>query len=296
MRIGLTRILAVSTIVMWTLVLSTAVMNVPAKAVTALDGTYDFTTTYGVTSYTEHAFLTITGGQISNVYVDSLYNPPNIPPGVGSGGDTSAWWYTFTGTVDSNGNAQWLGGCVLAAGNMAYTYTGAINPDGTGSGTWSKVGMEHGAWSVKRTGGLTLGFGSISGMAPIVSVGVIVVSIIAIVVVATPLKVPITPSAPSTVSPPQAYEPSIQGETGVLTPSMPDGAIPVGGAGLQYATPPAGGRPLPPRDYFSKTSQDPPRCPTHGDVALVAHYFKTDGSDPGSWFCPRCGNYPWGKS
>jgi hypothetical protein len=296
MRMRTRRVLALSTVMMWTLVFSTAILSMPAKAASAYDGTYDFTTTYSSETYTQHAFLTITDGQISNVYVDSLYNPSGIPSGVGSGGDTDAWWYTFTGSVDLSGNAQWLGGCLLAAGNMAYTYVGVFHLDGTGSGTWSKVDMEHGTWSVKKSGGLSLGFGSISGVTPIVSVAVIVVSIVVIVAVAAPLRPPIVPGTPSAPPGPPAYQPSIVGETGTLVPSMPDGAIPVGGVGLQYASPPSSGKPLPPKDYFSKTSQNSPRCPIHGDVALVPHYFRTDGSDPGSWFCPRCDNYPWGRS
>jgi hypothetical protein len=291
MRIG--RLLAVSTVLLWVLVLSTAILSMSAKA-SSYDGTYDITTNYARQSYTEHAFLTISDGQISNVYVDSLYNPSGMPSGAGSGGDTSSWWYTFTGTVDSNGNANWLGGCILAGGNMAYTYVGVIHLDGTGSGTWSKVGMESGTWSVQKTGGFALG--SLDGIAPAVSAVAIAASVIALVAVVTPVKAPITPKTRSVQYNPD-LKPSIQGETGPMSPPGPPGAgTPVGGAGLQYAPQTAGGKPLPPKDYFSKTSQDPPRCPIHGDAALVPHYFTADGSDSGSWFCPRCNNYPWGRS
>ncbi len=290
----MTRLFALSTVMMWALALSTAMMSISVKA-SSYDGTYDITTTYAGQSHTEYAFLVISNGQISNVFVDSLYNPPGIPPGTSSGGDTSAWWYTFTGTVDSNGNARWLGGCILAAGNMAYTYVGVIHLDGTGSGTWSKVGMESGTWSIQKSG-LAFGTGSLSDIAPIVSAAVIVVSIVVLVVVSTPVKAPITPIARSVQSPP-GLQPSVQGETGPMSPpGPPEAGTPVGGIGLHYPSPPSGGRPLPPKDYLAKTSQEPPRCPIHGDVALVPHYFRTDGSDPGSWFCPRCNSYPWGRS
>ncbi len=303
MRIGVARILTLSTLVMWSLVLSTAVLSMSANASTAYDGTYDFTSTgtywnyytssWVTTTHTEDNFLVVTNGAVSNVYVASLYNWTNPP--AGSSPINGVYWYTFTGTVDASGNANWVGGSFQGAGNLAYNYAGVIYTNGTGSGTWSKAGMEHGTWSIQRSGGLLLG--SLSGVAPLVSAAVIVVSIVVIVIVATPLKVPTAPSPPSTVSPLPGWQPAWQGETGTGSPpAMPDGAVPVGGVGLHYASPPASGKPLPPRDYFSKTSQDPPRCPVHGDVALVAHYFKTDGSDPGSWFCPRCGNYPWGKS
>jgi len=284
----------------------------PVKASSTFDGTYDFTTTGTYGTYTEHNFLIISNGKISDAKVNEIYTaPPNWPAGVtpsGSRGD-GIYWYTFIGTVDSSGNADWRGGSLVAAGNFDYTYTGVINADGTGSGTW--YGNEHGTWSVQKSGSSSLGLSLAGGMAPAVSGVVIAIAIVAIVIASTPVSIPqvLQPqvlSAPSPGFQPQVmpapsqqytYEPSVQTTTDNGLPiGPPEAGTPVGGAGLQYPTSPPDGRPFPPRDHFMKTSQQPPRCPVHPDVALVPHYFRTDGSDPGSWYCPKCNLYPWGKN
>jgi hypothetical protein len=283
--------------------MAAAIAATPAKAATGFDGTYDFTTTLNSGSYTASDFLIISNGVISDAKVDEIYTPPpNWPAGVipsGSRGD-GIYWYTFIGTVGSTGNANWNGGCWLAAGNFDYTYTGVINADGTGSGTF--YGLEHGTWSVHKS---SSGFGGLQisgGMAPAISAVVIAISIVAIVVASTPVKIPpapqgFQPQVMSVPSPQYSYQPSVQSETPSSPIGPPEATDYMGGAGLSYGTsPPAGSPPFPPRDHFSKTSQEPPRCPHHHDTALVPHYFKTDGSDPGSWFCPKCSSYPWGKN
>jgi len=284
------------------LLASFAMAATPTKAASGFDGTYDFTTTSSYGSYTAPDFLIISNGKISDADADEIYTrPPNWPIGVtpsGSRGD-GIFWYTFIGNVDSNGNANWMGGCLVAAGNFDYTYTGVINADGSGSGTFS--GNEHGTWSVHKSGSSGIGLSVAGGMAPAVSVIVIVISIAAIVVASTPVKIPppkgFQPQVASAPSPQYSYQPSVQSETPSPLIGPPEAGTPVGGAGLQYGIyPPAGGPPFAPRDHFSKTSQEPPRCPHHHDIALVPHYFKSDGSDPGSWFCPKCSGYPWGRN
>lgn len=168
----------------------------------------------------------------------------------------------------------------------------------TGSGSYYSAGaLITGVFDLEKSGGFGLsGLTGLSEVTPFVSVGVIVVAVVTLVVVSTPLRLPLSPGTTS-VPPPPAYEPSSQGTLEVPA-SMPsaDGAVSIGGVGLHLPPPPPGGKPLPPREHFSQTSQQPPMCPMHQGVALVAHYSRTDGSDPGSWFCPRCNGYPWGRS
>jgi hypothetical protein len=267
----------------------------PAKAASGFDGKYDLTTSSSYGSYTQPDFLTITNGQISNTYVDKLYNPPNWPDGVtpsGSRGD-GIYWYTFIGTVSSSGSANWRGGCLVAAGNFDYTYTGVINAGGTGSGTFS--GNEHGTWSVHKSSSAGIGLSAAGGVAPVVSGVVIVMAIAAIAIASTPVRSGFRPQVMPAPSPQYPYQPSVQTTTDNGLPiGPPEAGTPVGGAGLQYATPAPVGKPFPPRDHFTRVSQNPPRCPIHGDIALSPHF--TSAEDAGSWFCPRCNGYPWGKN
>jgi len=182
-----------------------------------------------------------------------------------------------------------------------------------GSGSYLNVGVTiHGTFDLKKAGLFAVG-----GITPVVSGVTITVSIIAIVIALVPAGVPMTaltpqttqvppgpplytPSQPQTTWAPPApplYTPSQQWTTDV--PSQPmsgDGTVSQGGIGLHYAQPPTYGRPAPPREHFTNVSQSPPRCPIHNGVALTPHYFKTDGTDPGSWYCSMCKNYPWGKN
>jgi hypothetical protein len=268
----------------------------PAQAASGFDGTYDFTTSSSAGSYTEDDFLIISNGMISDAKVNEIYTPPpNWPSGVipsGSRGD-GIYWYTFIGTVTSSGTATWRGGCFLAAGNFDYTYTGVINADGTGSGTY--FGNEHGTWSVQKSGSAGIGLSLAGGMAPVVSGVVIVMAIAAIVIASTPVRSGFRPQVMSAPSPQYQYQPSVQTTTDNGLPiGPPEAGTPVGGAGLQYATPAPSGKPFPPRDHFTRVSQNPPRCPIHGDIALSPHF--TSADDAGSWFCPRCNGYPWGKN
>lgn len=203
---------------------------------------------------------------------------------------------SFTYDVDGYFDGTTFEMTVYASG-YAYDFTLTVNGNSmTGSGTFDSAGVTMlGVYDLKKEsgfGGFTLT--RLSGMAPIVSAGVITVAIVSLVVVSTPLRIPQSPQG--TVPSPPGYQPSAQSTLEVpASPISADGTVPVGGIGLHYPAPSPSGPPLSPREHFSKTSQEPPRCPIHGDVALVAHYSKTDGSDPGTWFCPRCSGYPWGK-
>ena len=176
-------------------------------------------------------------------------------------------------------------------------YTLTVNGDlMSGTGSYLNVGVTiYGTFDLKKEGLFSVG-----GMAPVVSGVSISISIVAIVIAATAGAAPKTGFKPQTTyvpSPPSPYQPSQQWTTEVpQQPMSGDGTTPVGGAGLQLPTPAPAGKPFAPRDHFTKVSQEPPRCPVHNGVALTPHYFRTDGTDPGSWYCPMCKNYPWGKN
>lgn len=139
-------------------------------------------------------------------------------------------------------------------------------------------------------------FGSLlgpMGIIPITSVGFIVIFIVIIVTVTKP--VPISPTSKDVSPYSRAYEPSdVRTTDDSMSVSFPQGGTPTGGVGITIPPPPPSGRPLSPKEHFSRT-YEPPRCPIHGDTALVAHYRFAEG-DPGSWYCPKCKGYPWGRS
>jgi hypothetical protein len=182
-----------------------------------------------------------------------------------------------------------------------YTLTVSGN-EMSGSGSYLNAGVTiYCTFDLKKEG-VFGGLEVAGGMAPAISALVIIISIVAIVIASTPVKIPpapqgFQPQVMSVPSPQYSYQPSVQTETSSSPIGPPEPGTSMGGAGISYGTStPAGGRPLAPRDHFSKTSQEPPRCPHHPYFALVPHYFKTDGSDPGSWFCPKCNGYPWGRN
>jgi hypothetical protein len=296
MRTKLASVLLMSILALGSFMTVVALMAAtPVKAASTFDGTYDFTSTGTYGTYTEHNFLIISNGKISDAKVNDIYTvPPNWPAGAipdGSRGK-GIYWYTFIGTVDSSGNANWMGGSLVAMGNFDYTYTGVIDGDGTGSGTW--YGNEHGTWSVQKSSSSGIGLTVAGGMAPAVSGIAIAIAIAAIVVASTPVRSGFRPQETSVPYQFQ-YQPSVQTTTDNGLPiGPPEAGTPVGGAGLQYGTPAPVGKPLPPRDHFTRVSQNPPRCPIHNDVALSPHF--ASAGDAGSWFCPRCNGYPWGKN
>jgi hypothetical protein len=178
--------------------------------------------------------------------------------------------------------------------NPVYTLT--VSGDRmTGSGAYLNVGVTiHGTFDLTKSGG----FGGLTvagGMAPVVSGIAIAIAIVAIVIASTPVRSGFRPQVMSAPSPQYPYQPSVQTTTDNGLPiGPPEAGTPVGGAGLQYATPAPVGKPFPPRDHFTRVSQNPPRCPIHNDIALSPHFASAE--DAGSWFCPRCNGYPWGKN
>jgi len=177
------------------------------------------------------------------------------------------------------------------SGQFVLTVSGnALN----GSGTFNSAGaIIHYEFDLKREG--LFGFFGVSGIAPIASAGFIVVFIVIIVTVLRPVRIPTTPSITKVPPYSPSYEPSDVRTTGEPTPiSPPEGGMSLGGVGITWGSPPPTGKPLPPKQHYSN-NQEPPRCPIHRDTALVAHFTGAE-SDPGSWYCPKCKSYPWGRS
>jgi len=178
--------------------------------------------------------------------------------------------------------------------NPVYTLT--VSGDHmTGSGSYLNVGVTiHGTFDLTTSGGLG-GLTLAGGTAPVVSGIAIAIAIVAIVIASTPVRSGFRPQVMSAPSPQYPYQPSVQTTTDNGLPiGPPEAGTPVGGAGLQYATPAPVGKPFPPRDHFTRVSQNPPRCPIHNDIALSPHFASAE--DAGSWFCPRCNGYPWGEN
>jgi len=137
-----------------------------------------------------------------------------------------------------------------------------------------------------------------STIALVASSGFVVVFIVIIVVVVRPVHIPFTPALTKVPPYTPQYEPAEERTTGEVSFSYPEGGTPVGGIGITDGTPwgpqPPQGKPLPPKQHYANT-QEPPRCPVHPDTALTPHY-KDALNDPGSWYCPKCKGYPWGRS
>ena len=306
----------------------------PTKAATGYDGTYDFTcsamvpnpntNTHDYVTYTAPGFLIISNGQISDAKAatrcPSTKQPTPSPPAPVGGVD----WCPFTGSVDSNGNANWQGGSTIACTNLDYTYIGVIKSDGTGSGTFSRFHGEHGTWSVNITGGSLGGLG-VGGLSPASAPLVGLTALGAAAGLGASLMPPphihppqihhnpgrvaqFGPShqaqsyqAPSYQAPPHQAPVYQQGGASESTMTNVGSGSPeqgqyVGGAGLTagYADPTiwkGPGPPPPPSDWYNQVSQNPPQCPFNLGIRMVAHY--QHSGDPGSWFCPRCQVYHW---
>lgn len=149
-------------------------------------------------------------------------------------------------------------------------------------------------YNLKRAGFLGIFDLSSGGIVPLACLGFVAVFVVIIAAVLKPA--PMTPSIIKGASEPRMYQPSDVRTTEDYVPvGLPEGELtPMTGVGVTVPPPPPQGRPLPPKEHFSRT-WEPPRCPIHNDVALVAHYMYPEG-DPGSWYCPKCRGYPWGRS
>jgi len=290
------RVLAITFLVMGTMVLSAAVISTNASAA-SVDG--DWVSRMPGKGYMQ-VYMGPYGSMITD-YLDielRLSQVGNTVSGTLTS-DEDGYRQTFEvdGTVSGDtfymtAHYGWDG-----VSNLNPVYTLTINGDEMqGTGSYLNVGvLITGTFDLKKEGMFALG-----GVAPVVSGGVIAIGIISIVIAATAGAMPKTqgykPQTMYVPPPPSPYQPSEQWTTDPgVQPITGETATPLGGAGLQYVTPPPIARPLPPRQHYSN-SQQPPRCPIHGDAALVPHFSPEDMNDPGSWFCPKCKGYPWGKN
>jgi len=187
--------------------------------------------------------------------------------------------------------------------NPVYTLTVSGNQM-SGSGSYLNVGVTiYGTFDLKKEGGFG-GLEVAGGMAPAVSAVVIAISIVAIVVASTPVRIPSAPQGfqPQVISGQSrqySYQPSIQSETPSAPIGPPEATDYVGGVGITGGEPnfDQNGRPYPPRKY---TGANGPRCPIHNDVPCQAKFPFQNQLEPGSWYCGKCAalghnnGYPWG--
>lgn len=223
------------------------------------------------------------------------YRPADYP---WPGPTTSDWatWYG-EGTFDGTTLVLTFGWEEGNIGSTTPVFTLTVEGNEmSGGGDWYSAGvLMHGKFNLVREGFSLL---SVPTITYIATSGAIIGAIAAIAVVLASTKVPMIPGVARAPPYQQSYERSIERETDPNMPfSLPEGGTTVGGVGMSYG-PPAqpSGRPLPPKEHFMSVSSDPPRCPYHSDTALVAHHARADATDAGSWYCPKCRSYPWGRS
>jgi len=292
MKVFWARVIILSILVMGTMVLSTAAVSTNASAAT-VDGTWTSRVSgegYTMT-YPDPDMNIVTDSSDAELVVSSSGSAVSGTLTIISGS------YDVTGTFDGTTFVMRLfwgwDGVTYCEG----VYTLTVDGDRMyGSGSFLNVGVTiNGYFDLQKGGTFAVG-----GIAPVVSGVTISIGIVSIIIAVMPGAAPKTGFQPQTTrvpSPSPLYTPSQQWTTDVPDqPMSGDGTVSMGGAGLQYATPPPAGRPFSPREHFTNVSQEPPRCPVHNGVALTPHYFRTDGTDPGSWFCPMCKGYPWGKN
>ncbi len=291
------RVLVLSVLVMGSMVLSALAISTNASAA-SVSGTWvsrvsgeGYVQTYlgpGGVTVTDHLDVELVLTQSGNDVTGTL--------------STDEYGYVQTFEVDGyvNGDTFYMTAYYGWDGVnwLEPVYTLEITGDEMyGTGQYLNVGvMIYGTFDLKRDG-----FFAIGGIAPVVSALVIGMGVVSIVMVATSGRLPkpkgFQPQTTYVPSPPSPYQPAPQWTTDSNTqPITGETGTPLGGAGLQYVTPPPVTRPAPPKVHYTSVSQEPPRCPVHGDAALVPHFSPNDMNDPGSWYCPKCKGYPWGKN
>ncbi|MGD9962662.1 MAG: hypothetical protein AB7S97_02005 [Thermoplasmata archaeon] len=297
------RALALSMLFMAATVLSLSAISENVSAA-SVDGSW--TSRVSGKGYTQ-TFLDPYGSTVTRYYDADLSlssSGTSVTGTLSADSRTFEVWGTFDGSVFMM-TLQWgWDGVSYCEATYALTVDGDLM---YGGGSYLNVGVTINGYFDLKQGGLV----SVGGVATVVSGVSISIAIVAVIIAVTPAVAPAAGGAsraggamnagfrPQTARMPPAappYTPTQQWTTD--TPDQPmsgDGTVPQGGVGLHYAAPPPGGRPAPPREHFNQ-SQVHPRCPIHGDTALVPHYSNTDMNDPGSWFCPRCNGYPWGKN
>jgi Na+-transporting methylmalonyl-CoA/oxaloacetate decarboxylase gamma subunit len=158
-----------------------------------------------------------------------------------------------------------------------------------GSGAYMNAGATiHYVINLKRGGGV-LEILDTNTVVVMASLGFVMIFVVIIIVVLRPAHIPSTlRRSPSG----RSYEPVETRETKEAPISYPEGGTPIGGAGITVPPLPTS-KPLPPKQHYTN-AREPPRCPVHPDTPLVPRY--RNPKDPGSWYCPKCQGYPWGRS
>ncbi len=238
MKTVLTRVLLVSVLVSWAVALSVPAISMNASAA-SVSGTW-------VSRISGEGYTQTYIGPYGDLVTDKFDVELELSE---SGGDVfgtlRAWQidgvkeYTVTGTL--SGSVFYMTAYYGWDGVNYLTplYTLTVEGDQMyGSGSYLNVGVTiTGTFDLEKESLLGIG-----GLAPVVSGGAIAVSIVAIVIAATPPK----PAAPKgfqpqirkVSSPSPRYEPSQQWTTEV--PSQPmsgDGTVPVGGVGITQGLP-----------------------------------------------------------
>ena len=224
-----------------------------------------------------------------------------------SGSDVTGTWtvYQESGPTTVDVSGSWDGMTFVMTAYLSWYYPDTtdgvftLTVDGgsmTGSGSYLNVGVTVSGYFdlVKGTGILALG----EFAAPIARAGAIggVVGFIALVV-------------PSPKPSPRRGQGRVGGSVQQTVPSdiretnpgqigPPEAGQPQGGAGMSWGPQDptvwgGQGPPPAPRDWYSSVSQQPPQCPIHPGTFTTPHY--SSPSDAGSWYCPHCKGYPWGR-
>jgi len=205
--------------------------------------------------------------------------------------------YSVTGTFDGTTFVMRLfwgwDGVTYCEG----VYTLTVDGDRMyGSGSFVNVGVTiHGSFDLVKGGGL-LGLGDLA--APLAVAGGIGGAVGAVAFVIPSPKPGMRPSAGRSGYVPAQPVPSDVRETYMGPIGPPEAGQPQGGVGMTWGSSDptvwkGQGPPPAPKDWYSSVSQQPPQCPNHPGTFTTPHY--SGPTDAGSWYCPHCNGYPWGR-
>jgi len=234
------------------------------KATIVYDGLYDITYTTiawqgfwmgewdNWTSATYIGYVSISNGEISIPYSWDVANVGGTPYDSIDRQGVPNFWTTWRGTVDEGGNAKWTGSIFEMKGwnddDYVFTFTGKINTDGTGSGTYTgdlpycetvpffgeKGGKISGTWTLQKqsSGSTNVIFGWIYQiLGQLSNVGTIPMAIIGGAVVAGIIALGIRRKLRKRPSPPKPTPvPERESKPGKV--ELPPTGVPQGGIGL----------------------------------------------------------------
>ncbi len=200
---------------------------------------------------------------------------------------------TFDGTVFLMTAYLGWDGSGYMVGQYALTVSGDTM---TGSGSYLNVGVTiNGYFDLVKGAGL-LGLGDLA--APMAVGGAAGGAVGAVALLVPSPKPGFRPGAGRAGYAPAQPVPSEVRETYAGPIGPPEPAQPQGGVGMTWGSPDptvwkGQGPPPAPKDWYSNVSQQAPQCPMHPGTFTTPHY--RDPTDAGSWYCPHCNGYPWGR-